>query len=332
MKKILIIRFSSIGDIVLTTPVIRCLKKQIPDAEIHYCTKKQYEPVLSANPYINRIHCLEDSLMELASGLKKEKFDFVIDLHNNLRSAILKIMLCRPVGSFPKLNFEKWLMVRFKINRLPDIHIVDRYFKAAARLNISNDEQGLDYFIPESDSYHSSWLPESHQRGFIGFVIGGKHNTKIFPMGKVLAVCRLLDLPVVLLGGKEDRHNGEKIANALPEKVFNSCGIFSVNRSAALVQQASLIITNDTGLMHMAAAFKKKIISLWGNTIPEFGMYPYLPEGSTNNSVIFEIKDLNCRPCSKIGFDECPKKHFNCMNLLDVSLIAETANKLAGLL
>ncbi len=328
MKKILVIRFSSIGDIVLTTAVIRCLKKYLPGAEIHYCTKKQYATVLEANPYLSKIHCLENSLSELADRLQAENFDFVVDLHNNIRSWLLKVILRLPSKTFPKLNVSKWLLVHLKINRLPDIHLVDRYFEAISSFHVHNDGLGLDYFIPDSDSFDPSWLPASHQKGFIGFVIGGKHNTKIFPTDKVIAVCRLLNQPVVLLGGKEDASNGEVIAEALPDKVFNSCGKFSINCSAALVREASLVITNDTGLMHVAAACKKKIISLWGNTVPEFGMYPYLPEKLENNRVIIEVREIRCRPCSKIGFNKCPRKHFDCMNRLDVSHIAGLANRM----
>jgi ADP-heptose:LPS heptosyltransferase len=328
LKKLLIIRFSSIGDIILTTPVVRCLKKQVPGIEIHYCTKREYLPVLEANPYIDQIHCLDDSLSELAGRLRHENYDYVIDLHNSLRSTLLKRKLGKPSKAFPKLNIKKWLLVNFKINRLPALHIVDRYFEPSSGFKIKNDKLGLDYFISKKDEFDPGWLPESHREKFIGFVIGGRHKTKMLPADKVIEVCRLLNDPVVLLGGPEDAENGEIIASALPGKIYNSCGKLSLNRSAALVEQAGLIITNDTGLMHVAAAFKKKIISLWGNTVPEFGMYPYLPEGFGNNSVIFEIKDLKCRPCSKIGFEKCPKKHFDCMNRLDSKQIADTANRM----
>lgn len=328
LKKILIIRFSSIGDIVLTTPVVRCLKNQLPGVEIHYCTKKQYSGVLIANPYIDHFHYLGDNISDLASRLKKENFDFVIDLHNSLRSKLLRLKLLRPSGTFTKLNIEKWLLVNLKINRLPEVHIVDRYFEAAQALNIKNDKKGLDFFIPEADQFDSSWLPATHQQFFVGFVIGGRHNTKIFPVEKVAEVCSLLKHPVVLLGGKEDFESGAAIAREYPQKVFNTCGHFPLTRSAALVNQASLIITNDTGLMHVAAALNKKIISLWGNTVPAFGMYPYLPQEAGNNSAIFEVKGLKCRPCSKIGFAKCPEKHFDCMNRLDTIKIADTANQM----
>lgn len=326
MKKVLVIRFSSIGDIVLTTPVVRCLKKQLPGIEIHYCTKKQYAGILATNPYINKVHVLEGNLSELFKHLRAGNFDFIVDLHNSLRSNLLRLRLNIPSATFPKLNFRKWLLVNFRINRLPELHIVERYFMATRRLKIVNDQQELDFFIPESDTFDPAWLPETHQKPYIGFVIGGRHATKILPASKVIEVCSFLHHPVVLLGGKEDVPVAEIIVKAFPEKIFNACGRFSLNRSAALIKQAGMIITNDTGLMHIAAALSKRTISIWGSTTPDFGMYPWLPKQTISDSIFFEVENLKCRPCSKIGFDRCPKKHFKCMNLQDSAAIAEKAN------
>jgi ADP-heptose:LPS heptosyltransferase len=320
VKKILIIRFSSIGDIVLTSPVVRCVKQQL-DCQLHFLAKKSFFPVLKSNPYIDKIHLLDGDFNELATELKKEKFDFIIDLHNNLRTKRIKWKLGIPSSAFPKLNLEKWLLVNFKINRMPEVHIVDRYFRAAEQLGVKNDMKGLDYFIPEEDEINLTALPESHRNGYIGFVIGGQHSTKKLPDEKIVSICSKLNMPIVLLGGKEDIPSGEKIASFTGrEKVFNACGKFSLNQSASLVKQAAKIITHDTGLMHIAAAFKKDIVSVWGNTVPEFGMYPYLPG---ENSHIAEVRGLPCHPCSKIGYDKCPKKHFYCMKLIDEQEIVE---------
>lgn len=313
MKKVLVIRFSSIGDIVLTTPVILAVKDQLENCELHFLTKKAFYAVLKANPYIDKIHTIEESLSEIIETLKKENFDFIIDLHKNLRSKKVIAILKRPSATFNKLNIEKWMLVNFKINRLPEIHIVDRYFKAVESLNVKNDHKGLDYFIPEEDEIDISVLPAAHQKGYIGWVIGGKHSTKIFSSDRIILICQKLDQPIVLLGGKEDYEIGESIKNAVGDQIYNACGKFNLNQSASLVKQAKKIVTNDTGLMHIAAAFKKEIISLWGNTIPEFGMYPYLC-GAENKSHILEVKNLKCRPCSKLGYKKCPKKHFDCMN------------------
>lgn len=327
IHKILIIRFSSIGDIVLTTPLIRCLKLQMPGVEIHYLIKKQYHEILSSNPYISKLWLYDDNFKELMPRLKEENFDHIIDLHKNLRSLYVRIQLGKPSSSFPKLNLQKWLIVNLKINLLPPVHIVDRYFKALKSFGVHNDEEGLDYFIPGNEEVDLQSLPQAFRGGYIAVVIGGKHTTKIFPDEKVAFVCRSLGCPVILLGGKEDRERGDSIIRQAGEGVINGCGTYSINQSASIVRQADKIITNDTGLMHIAAAFRKPVLSIWGNTIPGFGMYPYLPPRDHDKSTIFEVRDLSCRPCSKIGFPECPKKHFKCMLDQDLDAIIKAGTK-----
>jgi len=317
LRKILIIRFSSIGDIVLTTPVIRCLKNQLPESEIHFLTKKQFLPVIFANPYIDKSFAISEKIEEVLPELKNEKYDHIVDLHKNFRSKGIIFNLKKPTSSFSKINIKKWLIVNFKINRLPDIHIVDRYFRSVERLGVKNDSEGLDYFIPKKDEVNLKEFPEQFQNGYAGWVIGGKHQTKIYPEEKIIEVCEKIQKPVILLGGKEDFEKGERIRNTIGERIFNSCGNYNINQSASLVKQADKIITNDTGLMHIAAAFRKEIISLWGNTIPEFGMSPYIPNDEVNAHVL-EVKNLSCRPCSKLGYKSCPKKHFYCMMKIDV--------------
>jgi len=320
LKKILIIRFSSIGDIVLTTPVIRCIKQQIPGAEVHFAVKKAFLPVVEANPYIDKIHILEDNLKVLISILKKEKFDLIVDLHQNLRSWRIRLSLGNPSRGFPKLNIKKWLLVKFKIDLMPDVHIVDRYFKATAKLGVSNDNKGLDYFIPAGEEFNLNSLPEAFRKGYTAFVIGAKHATKRLPEHKIISICKKLNSPVLLLGGPEDARIAERISAACSPLVQSMCGKVSLNQSASLVMQAGVVITHDTGLMHIAAAFRKQIISIWGNTVPKIGMYPYMP-GDEEKSKIVEVKGLKCRPCSKLGYDRCPKGHFRCMEEIDESSV-----------
>ncbi|MFT2008905.1 glycosyltransferase family 9 protein [Pontibacter sp. 13R65] len=323
MPKILILRFSSIGDIVLTTPVIRCVKQQVPGAEVHFCTKQGFRAMLESNPYVDKVHVLQNSLKELVQQLQSENFDFVIDLHNNLRTRIIKFRLGKPSKSFNKLNYEKWLMVNFKQNRLPDVHIVDRYLAAAALLGVQDDGQGLDYYIPAKDEVELKSLPEPFRQGYVAFAIGAQHYTKRLPTERIIALCQRLQRPVMLLGGKEDAVAGEEIAASFKSGeagatvIYNACGKYNLNQSASLVRQAVQVVSHDTGLMHIAAAFGKNIISVWGNTIPEFGMYPYRTEFQ-----VLEVQGLSCRPCSKIGYSRCPKGHFKCMRDISFDAIA----------
>lgn len=335
--KILILRFSSIGDIVLTTPVVRAVKQQVPGAIVHYCTKPAHRSFIEPNPYIDKVHYLTGSLKELVVELKKERFDFVVDLHHNLRTTMLKAMLGVKSASFDKLNLRKWLLVQFKISTMPRVHIVDRYLAAAAQLGVKNDGKGLDYFIPKADEVDLATLPTGFQRGYVAFAIGAQHATKRLPVERIIELCGQLRRPVVLLGGPEDESNGhivelafEKQAATSPPAparipdspyyfpnapasqsqttIYNACGRYSLNQSASLVRQAQLVVSHDTGLMHIAAAFRKEIFSVWGNTVPEFGMYPYRTEFR-----VLEVRGLPCRPCSKIGYEKCPQGHFRCM-------------------
>ena len=326
MSKFLVIRFSSIGDIVLTSPIVRCLKKQVKDAEVHYLTKNNFSKIMLNNPFVDKVYSIQKDVSEVLPDLKKEQYDYIIDLHHNLRSLHVKTVLSRKSFSFDKINFEKWLIVNLKINRLPPVHIVDRYFETVKTLGVENDGLGLDYFIKPDDEISIQSLPESHRKGYIAIVIGAKHFTKRFPEEKIIELCDKLNMPVILLGGSEDAERGNLISAEVGSNIYNACGKYSLDQSASLIKQSELVITNDTGLMHIAAAFKKKIISIWGNTIPEFGMSPYYPVSSFHFpfSSIVETKNLNCRPCSKIGYDKCPKGHFRCMKDLSVSDIVDS--------
>lgn len=334
--KVLVIRFSSIGDIVLTTPVVRCLKQQHPECELHYLTKSTFGSLLAYNPYIDKLHYLHDDLQQVTEQLKKEKYDFVIDLHNNLRTLRVKKALKVKSYSFPKLNMEKWLLTNLKINLMPDKSIVERYFEAVKPLHVRNDGKGLDYFLPNDKKLTEKDIPMSHWGGFVGCVIGGSYATKKLPVSQWKKLCALVPYPLMLLGGPEDLNEGLEIAALDPIKIYNSCGKFNLNESAELVKYARVVVSNDTGLMHVAAAFQKPVISLWGNTSPGMGMFPYygfnnLKDRVVAQSVIMENKGLGCHPCSKLGYKKCPKGHFKCMNELDMNIVAEQVKKFWGI-
>ncbi len=318
--KILVVRYSSIGDIVLTTPIVRCLKQQLEgNVEIHYLTKKSYRSLLENNPYITKIHTIEKNNSEVVEQLKNEQFDYIIDLHKNLRSKGISRKLGTLRFTFDKLNVKKWLLTNFKINTLPDIHIVDRYFEAVKCLGVENDGKGLDFFLTENDKVTN--LPETHNNGYVTIAIGAQFATKCLPTNKLVELCNLIHQPIILAGGKEDEQKANEIISQSSNKnIYNACGKYSINQSAFIVKNSETLITHDTGLMHIGAALGVNIISIWGNTVPTFGMYPYLPK---EKYVIIENNNLNCRPCSKIGYDACPKKHFKCMNDLSMQEVVD---------
>lgn len=326
-KKFLMIRFSSIGDIVLTTPAIRCLRKKYPDAVIDFLTKKDFQGILQSNPYLDKILLLKEDLNDTIEEIRSNNYDVIIDLQHNLRSLKIKHGLKKKAFfSFEKLNVKKWIYTSFKIDTLPDVHIVDRYIRAMKSLGVKNDGKGLDYFIPPGLEIKEKDLPFSHSHGFIAIVIGAAHNTKKLPVHKLISLAEKIKFPIILIGGKGDAEEGNLIAETDPVKIYNACGKFSLDESAEIIRKSRLVISHDTGMMHIAAAFKKYILSVWGNTTPSFGMTPYLTEFE-----VFQVNKLWCRPCSKTGFEKCPLGHFKCMENQDIDGIVFSVNKELGI-
>jgi len=325
MKKILCIRFSSIGDIVLTSPVIRCLKKQT-GAKIHFLTKSKFISLLTSNPYIDQVHTLEANFQAQIKSLDHENFDLIVDLHKNYRSNKFRISLGVKTIGFDKINLEKWLKVNLKIDRLPEKHLVDRYFEALEELKIFYDGKGLDFYIP------AEYIAKTNQNypqisKTIVIAIGGSAYTKKMPANKIRYLCGELSLPVILIGGLEDEQLGRRIAEGLPY-VENLCGRLNLLQSAAIIRDCRLLISHDTGMMHIGAAFKKRLLCVWGNTIPSFGMYPFYPQEQKWKYHNIEVEGLKCRPCSKLGYDKCPQSHFRCMEDQDIEAIITTVEKL----
>jgi ADP-heptose:LPS heptosyltransferase len=326
MVKFLVVRFSSIGDIVLTTPVVRCLKNQVEESEVHYLTKARYEDILRSNPYIDKLHLLRNNWSDLMKILKNEQIDYIIDLHHNLRTQRLKFSLRKLSFSVNKLNLKKWLLVNLKYDILPAIHLVDRYLETVKPFSVKNDGKGLDFFISGDEMEQVSEDSFTMNSDYIALVVGGGHFTKQIPAEKIVWLINQIPIPVVLMGGADDTDKAEAILSGTETKrVINMVGKLPIIQSAQIISHARMVVTPDTGLMHIAAAFRKHIFSLWGNTVPGFGMYPYKPG---INSEIFEVKNLPCRPCSKIGYVRCPKKHFKCMQNQDYKQIVEGIKKL----
>lgn len=324
--KILVVRFSSIGDVVLTASVVRCLKEQLPSSEIHFLTKSSFRSIVEHNPNIDKVITIDSSIKEVTSELKEEKYDHIVDLHNNLRTRSLAFRLRKPTTRFPKLNLEKWKLVKFKKNSMPDIHVVDRYFEAVKSLGVKSDGKKGDFLIPSSNEVDIEGKFNLQSREYYALVIGAKFKTKQLPEEKLLELISKIQLPIILIGGPDDRELGNRLVElSSKENIVNTCGDFSILGSASILKQSRVVITNDTGMMHIAGCFDVPIVSIWGNTVPELGMYPYRPNNEASFS-IHEVKGLNCRPCSKIGFESCPKGHFDCMMKQDLDGILEKLN------
>lgn len=312
--KILIIRFSSIGDILLTFHVIHALREKHPEAEFFFLTKGSFFPLFNLFPIKINLVPLNPSIFKTAKTLRKEKFDLIIDLHHNLRSQLLRILMLNHSWSHvQKLNFKKWLFTTFKWDHLPHKHVVDRYLYAAGLAGPSKTPLLLN-------TTERKVVP--FEKPYLAWVLGAKFKTKQYPIQKIKAVLSTLNHPIVLLGGTSELEEAKPIISN--ESVLNLVGKTTIDEAATVLKNASLVVTNDTGLMHLAAFYNNPMIVLWGSTTPAFGMGPY----ACNQVFHKEVEGLSCRPCSKIGYQTCPKKHFNCMNLHDISGLVTQINSI----
>jgi heptosyltransferase-2 len=305
---------------VLTTPVIRVLRKHYPLAQIDFLTKENFVPLLEQNPYLNNIFTLEATIKATSEKIVKGQYDLVIDLHKNLRTKALYFL--SPISTkwltYDKKTFRKWSAVHFKI-AYPKIHVTEQYFTAVKSLGIKNDGLGLEFHLTQAEIKESGIVPFTHSAGFAVFALSATHFTKKMPFEQWEILCREIKMPVILIGGTEEAEMGKQLEALDDFKIINRCGKMSLRQSAALIQKAKYVVTHDTGMMHIAAAFNKKIYSIWGGTIPEMGFYPLVKDPSKN--ILLEVENLNCRPCSKYGRENCPKGHFKCMKTIDISPI-----------
>jgi ADP-heptose:LPS heptosyltransferase len=323
--KILVVQFLSVGDVILSTPVLRLLKTQLDNSEVHFACRLSNKPVVEANPYIDKAFYLGE-VNELTNELRAEKYNYVIDLTNNLVTRILAWRLGAKSLHYKNLNLRKWLLANAKINLLPNAHRVDRYIAMLSSLTIKNDALGLDYFIPEHDQVPMDWLPETHRNGYVVFALNAQHATQLLPVKRMIELCDKINRPIILLGNHEDFEKGEAIKKFFERTIdlsyekglqelgkktiiYNGCGLFNINQTASLIKQARYIFTHDSAQMHIAAAFRKEIFSIWGSSIPMFGNYPY-----RTKFTVLEKANLSCRPCSITGHAKCPRGHFKCMN------------------
>ncbi len=327
MKKILVICYGSLQDVLHTTPIVRALKVQLEPVEIHYSTRHKFDFLLEENPYIKKIITDNVGRYALIRKLRAEDYDQVIDLQYSQQSRLVSLLLGKATFATEKIDFKKWLMVRFKHNRLPNKHIVFRHFEAVHKLGIEPDSLGLDYFIPERDTVPTEWLPETHRASCVVFAIGAAYFTRKLPVKRMIELCDKINKPIILIGGQEDEKTAALIYDFFERKtahehleegllemnkkaqILNMVGKLNMNQEAHLIQHASHIFTHDSIYIAIAAAFKKNIFSIWGNTIPSFGEYPF-----KTKFTVFENNKLNCRPCAKTGYQKCPLSHFKCMN------------------
>lgn len=317
IKKILIIRLSSLGDILLTTPFIRAIKSQFPHIKIDILIREEYADVIKLNPYIDKKLLFkkdEKSNIALIEQLRNNNYQLVFDLQNNLRSK--KVVSSLKINSvkFDKRSFDKFLLVNFKINKLREApQIPVRYSNTIQNLKL--DEQGLDLFTDKSAN-----AKLIGKNNLIGFCPGARHFTKRWPTEYFVELGNKLvqtGYTIVLFGGKIDK----EICAELVSKISGAINLSNNDellQTAADMKLCKAVVCNDSGLMHTASATGTKVIAIFGSTVKEFGFAPY-----NCNNLILENNSLTCRPCSHIGRSDCPKKHFDCMKSIKPEFVFE---------
>jgi len=339
-KKILIIRLSSIGDILLTTPVIRLLKKKFPQSKIDFVIKKEFAELLIYHPGIHHLllfdkHDKSHSIKKIRQQIRDENYDLIIDLHKNFRSYYLTAFSrAGQIFRYKKNVFLRFFLVRFKLNFYRTIvPIYLRYLACLKSLQISYDEKGLELFFTEDiklrifDRFKNFLdVPGEH---IIGIVPGAKHETKRWlPEGFAAAIEQLTSdrkSKVIIFGSKEDQNIVQSLKIKNNQNVLDTTGRLSLLEAGVLMNHCDLVLTNDSGLMHVASALKKKVVAIFGSTTEELGFFPY-----TTEHILIQNKYLKCRPCSHVGKNKCPKGHFKCMKEITAGQVINAMDKLLG--
>ncbi len=303
---------SSIGDIVLATPLIRCLRNKYPSAQIDFLVKKKYSEILSANPYISNLLLFENNIFESAKKIKKEKYDFILDIHNNFRTFLLTLFSGAKIIRYNNYLFKRFLLTEFGLNFYKEkVPVFLRYLKTAEPLGILNDNKGLDFFIDKEIDGQSAYL----SKNCIGICPVAVWKTKRWPKENFVDLAKRIlekqDCEILIFGGKNDFDYCENIKSRISPKAKNLCGL-SLKETAVAIRKCKYLLTNDTGLMHIAEALKVPVVAFFGPTDKEFGFYPQ----SEKSKII--SKNYFCKPCSTKGSGKCPVGDFRCMKDITV--------------
>jgi lipopolysaccharide heptosyltransferase II len=342
-NKTVVFRLSSIGDIVLASPLLRVLRASAgPKARVDFVVKKEFADLVKFSHHLSVVHELDDSrgfpaLQELKDTLRAEHYDLVVDLHDNLRTMYLRNFCeTKEVVTVDKRLFARWQLVHLKRNVYGEIvPVADRYIETVKEFGITNDGKGLELFIPDEIQFGASGkmakLRLNEFEKVFGVCPGAKHFTKRWQKEKFADLCTLLakeyHAKILVFGGAQDKDDCRAIVSRINQNAHENAstdfsGELSLLEVAAAMEFCDIIVTNDTGLMHIACARQRKVVAIFGSTVKEFGFAPYGTE-----SVVIENNSLDCRPCSHIGRRECPKGHFKCMNDIGIDEVKRAVSR-----
>jgi len=318
-QRILIIRLSSIGDVLLTSPFIRQTRIRFPDAQIDFVIKKQFIGLIADNPHLNQIYTVDPqkgigALIKLRRQLQKKKYDFIFDLHNNLRSRVLTCCLKESqIGHMHKDLRKRFLLVKFKKNTYEAITpIAQRYLQVGQAAKIKDDQNGLEIFWKDSVEEQAADILAGREvrAPYFALAPGATYQTKRWPQEYYKELIHLIlqnyKEQIVLLGSPAERESFSELI--VSERVINLAGELSLQQAAVVLGRATVLVSNDSGLMHMATAVKTPVLAIFGSTVKELGFFPY-----RSKYFVLENKALQCRPCSHVGRNSCPERHFKCM-------------------
>ena len=335
--KTVVFRLSSIGDIILSSPLVRVLRKATgSDSRIDFVVMKQYAELVRYNHHLSVVHEYDpetgfEGLQNLAKELYAEHYSLAIDIHDSIRTKILRAA-CRPkeVVVIDKRKMERWLLVNLKRNAYEGIvSVADRYIETVTKYGLTNDDKGLEIFIPDTTLFEVSGKMASLRLNrfekVVGICPGSKHFTKRWQKEKFADIAvrcaKELNAKILLFGGPSETNDCDFVEAAVSKMVGPDCvtsyaGTFSLLETAAALEFCDVVVTNDSGLMHLAAAKQKKIVAIFGSTTREFGFAPY-----GTQAAVVENTGLDCRPCSHIGRRSCPKEHFKCMTDITTEMV-----------
>jgi lipopolysaccharide heptosyltransferase II len=333
---ILVVRFSAIGDILLTTPLLRAIRTRHPGARVAYLTKEQYAPLLADNPNVNEVLAIrdEDSLRAIAATIRSVRYSHLLDLHGNLRTLGLRAIVRGPWRTFSKRRLERQVLITTKRDIYPaDVPMAERYFEAAAGLDVDVDAEPPDFFLaPEAEERAAERLASlgvGEGRALVAIAPGAAHATKCWPADGWIRLTRRLiatGAEVVVVGGPEDAEVGKaivagvrgRITGGTETRVTSVAGMLGLQESGAVIRRAAALISGDTGVMHMATGVGTPVVALFGPTVAQFGFFPY----RAARSAVVELP-LECRPCSAQGGPACPLGHHRCLRAIAPETVFE---------
>jgi lipopolysaccharide heptosyltransferase II len=344
LGKTLIVRFSSIGDIVLASLLVRVLRRHSPGVRIDFLLKSAYADLVRTSPHLSRViefpspGGLKD-LLALRRRIAADRYDLIVDLHDSIRSRVVCAGATRVVR-VRKRKLARFLLVRFK----HDIYrwfggaptVAERYLETLAPFGVTDDGEGLEFSVPQDALERARSIAAREGLGpdapVIGVCPSARHTTKIWPAERFGNVAATLaterKAAVVLFGSAEERTRCDDVARSIAARqrdvrVLNLAGELSLAETAAMMDRCMIVLTNDSGLMHVAAARKRNVVAVFGSTVRQFGFFPF-----GTRSAVVEHASLGCRPCTHIGLPACPLGHFRCMLEIREPQVLEAARTL----